>query len=1102
MGSSVNDHVLYLGWSRDGDQVLAGQYDLGDDDRSLVGELRRTGIFDHSERSNDATFYRQHGDHDVQRNTEFGEHDGGKRLRVLRGNTDDSRGHHHSRAHLYHRLRHGLWAIAFLLPASAFATVYTVTANNLRMEAGQTPPWVTWTISSPYTSALFTGEPTCTTTATSASAVGTYATHCVLGNMSTVSGGDSLTFVDGTMKVIAADGKGFQGAASGVTIPSGYFDGAQFGVINVTSNVIANMTANSFSATDPTVCDNGTLSDEAFAEISSWGRSEKVMTVAVTGGNTVTYTSGGYGDFTGLNVGDPVQVAGVLTTIATMTGTTVLTTASTALVNATGVRFFPPPPAVTTNGTTTVTLTDGTVATGRSGSVYIGGYSYTISSITDATHIVMTATVPTSTGLHMYTASTVTSGDGRQTLSLYFPHGCYLLTHPWIGYGNYITMKGTGSQDSFFRLKTASPQFAAGQPSQTGWFNFAVLAGSASQFNEFLFDLGFQQGAGNPVAEDMKWVNNNTGTMKNVQFYVDDSVNYDTVGLGHSESGPTLLKNIAVYGGNYGFFLAQDRYLITADQVTLEAQQVDGMFGTANGNHLSIQHLLMDEFVPAMVITARQTASILDSELFYSGGSTVAGVTIASTGNIHWRNLTSTGYTPAIADTSTGTLVNENAPLNMEGWSGTAQSIFDSGSTPSSLFLPSPETPLGTAASSTWVELGQDPANWCTTITGTSGTHLYFYAPPAVYNSATGGANYSCTIPDTVDYINIGYGQTSQAQATSLFFTWTIAGIASTPLIVDGPLYQAFTFIHTGTRTLVLKDGTSYYQPSPGAGSVFFEDMGLGTQRVAGVNSGLGVIEYPGPTFYSSQTVVARQLDIETGIQTDNTTAPKWQCQGCTMWVLGYKTEQNSPIGILSAGAKVELWGTFWYAVHGCTPSLSGASCNTPPTMAASTTAGSNVVTLTVPGSVYLNSVNNYQFISTSDSNIPSNCAVSSYNAGAGTITLGSGCNATQTETYTTGGANLMYFQLQVEPTTNQFTITNSSLVFDGFGLYSAGATGPGQWVTETRSATTNALATPSRVSDQTMNMFYSFGAGVPVVNASNTLISGTSTFSGSTTIH
>jgi len=280
------------------------------------------------------------------------------------------------------------------------------------------------------------------------------------------------------------------------------------------------------------------------------------------------------------------------------------------------------------------------------------------------------------------------------------------------------------------------------------------------------------------------------------------------------------------------------------------------------------------------------TIDILDSSLLNGSGTGIINVPGAS---VFVRNTTVTGYSPSEADSGTGTTVNYTGNLT-QNWTGAATSTFNANLTPSSLYLPEQETPLPTddPTPSNWTALTGNPSTWCAQITGSASVTVYL--PPA--NGYSGSSTtYSCSIPDTVNHLNFYNSQIAGSQ-----FNFTIAGSSSTPLVIDGcPRYSTCTVTHSGTRTVVIRDASlKAYAASAGAGNVFFEDDA----------NGVGTLQ-------ASQSVWGRQFDIEFNSQ------PQLPCAGCTLWVLGFKTENAypdlAPSLVLTAGARAEIFGSFWY---------------------------------------------------------------------------------------------------------------------------------------------------------------------------------------------
>ena len=439
-------------------------------------------------------------------------------------------------------------------------------------------------------------------------------------------------------------------------------------------------------------------------------------------------------------------------------------------------------------------------------------------------------------------------------------------------------------------------------------FRYNDVSGN-DNFQTFIYNIGFEIGPGNPNAEILQWINNNTGEINNVQLWSDDSNCADGLGIHNAYPGPTMIRNLAIYGCSYGVDANQAEYSVTFDGLTTEGQTAYGVY--LNNLKLSVQHWLSDNPVTAWYeVGPAASAAVLDSEMFFSGAGTIPGVinlpnTGAAGSSFYARNVASSGYSPTEADSSTGSLVNYTGNLN-ENWSGQAQSLFNTAQTPASLRLPEAETPLPSVGDpSGWTELGPLPSTWCTTIQNSSSSAVYL--PPGVY---TADANVACSVPDSVNLIEM-YGSMYTNGTYRYTITFTVAGSSSTPLVIDGCEYNSCYIVHTGTRTLAVTNSGIGYQDTPGVThTVFFEDDGIGS--MAGSTECAG----NGPTFYSGTTVYGRQFDDETGNTTDATSCWKFTADGAKMWLLGYKTEQDSPSVILTNQAQAEIFGFFFYQLH------------------------------------------------------------------------------------------------------------------------------------------------------------------------------------------
>ncbi len=477
---------------------------------------------------------------------------------------------------------------------------------------------------------------------------------------------------------------------------------------------------------------------------------------------------------------------------------------------------------------------------------------------------------------------------------LYFPPGCYLVTGQINPCGNGWSLWGSGPQSSYLRLAPNSPAFNTGTNVQ--WFNPTSVHGN-DNFREFVYNLGFAVGPGNPNAIPFTTEQNNAGAERNVIIWADDSNCPYAFNLNRGYPGPALSKNMALYGCQNAIASNQNEYNWVFDQLTTEGQT--GPVIKATSSHYSIQHWLSDNTGTALVESGGSSlanVALLDSELL-NGASKSAGLTNGPVGNVLYvKNVKLIGYNPSLADNGTEKPVILTGDLK-EHWTGEAKTLFDRAHPPASLSLPDRETPVpNEPPAATWTKLDSNLPGWPMQIANSRSTTVY--APPGTY---TGSGTITITVPDTVNHLQF-YNSLDVNQNPQ--FVFKIAGSSLTPLIIEGCVYAVCHIVHTGTRTVVLLDSyLNNYESSDGAGDVFIEDSVVTGGKIADVT----------PTFRASQSVWARQLNIE------NKNAPELTCTGCNLWILGYKTENlpdKAPSITCDHGGKIEQYGFFYYPLR------------------------------------------------------------------------------------------------------------------------------------------------------------------------------------------
>jgi hypothetical protein len=444
---------------------------------------------------------------------------------------------------------------------------------------------------------------------------------------------------------------------------------------------------------------------------------------------------------------------------------------------------------------------------------------------------------------------------GNHPKQFYLPSGVYLVSGALSFCGSAIAITGDGWNKSIVKLASASSGFSGTTVVPLVHFVGGVASGSNNNgFNEHFENIGVEIGPGNPSSRGVEFIGNNFDAVRNVKVWFDDSQGESAFNLDSALPGQTLFKNIAGYGGSYCFKATlESEYNAVIYNLTCENQTtagvITGVYNLESSNYFSVNS------VPAW--TNVSGAEVLLGAELIGGGSANTAITNGSNGTFYTRNITPAGYLHTMTDANGATT---NDGVITEHWSGTAQSLFSSG-TPTGIIIPNPpETPLASdPAPSTWCALGPDPTTWTGTLASCPGTTAYVpvscnypgnttdcsqIATQTGYYTPTTTGIINVTVPGNINHI-MGNNYTT----TGATINWVIGGSSSNPPIildhfnstVDEP-----TVSHTSSRTLVFEDSGLNYNCSTGAGNVFFEDAQISLT-----------------SFCTGQSIYARGLDDE-----------------------------------------------------------------------------------------------------------------------------------------------------------------------------------------------------------------------------------------------
>lgn len=491
---------------------------------------------------------------------------------------------------------------------------------------------------------------------------------------------------------------------------------------------------------------------------------------------------------------------------------------------------------------------------------------------------------------------------GRHRL-LYFPRGIYLVSaslkwpKEFAGRQNwgFTRLCGESPEASVIRLKDKTFRDAE-NPVALMWCGGF---GSADWFHNYIENLTFDVGSGNPGAVALQFYSNNSGAVRNCRFFAAPDSGHTGLDLAHRDmNGPLLVRNCEVTGFRRGIATAHAVNGQVFEHIVLRGQAETGFVN--EGQTISIRGFTSNNAVPALSMYG--TLCLIDATFMgHDRAADVPAIVNFNGGRIFLRDVTTTGYARALADVShtpdfaaAFRVQGEDKPGSQgpnisEYCSHPVTRAFSSPS--ASLRLPVKEIP----------EIPYDPPNTWANVND-------FGADP------TGDADSSAAIQKAIDSgattvflpgsYNLRKTVTIRGKVRRVIGVATMInygkGLHPDFRLADGDspvvMIEHFGNIHGGLevdtrRTLVVRSvsdcdltGTSRAEGA----EWYFEDF---------VTHNLQLNE---------QKVWARQLNIENeGTHLRN--------HGGDLWVLGYKTERGGTIVHTLGGGRSEVLGGFSY---------------------------------------------------------------------------------------------------------------------------------------------------------------------------------------------
>jgi hypothetical protein len=491
---------------------------------------------------------------------------------------------------------------------------------------------------------------------------------------------------------------------------------------------------------------------------------------------------------------------------------------------------------------------------------------------------------------------------GRHRI-LYFPRGTYLVsaTLKWPkkfgGRDNWgkTFLCGESREASTIRLKDGTFTDAK-NPKAIMWCGGF---GSADWFHNYVENLTFDVGAGNPGAVALQFYSNNSGAVRDCRFVAGAGSGHTGLDLAHRDmNGPLFVRNCEIIGFRRGIATARAVNGQVFEHIILRGQSEVGFAN--EGQAISIRGFQSESTVPAL--TTYGTLCLLEAKLTGTGDAArKPAIVNFNGGRIFLRDVKTTGYARALGDVSQTPDSAAAYRLRGEDRPGSlGPDIAEYCSHPATSAFPSPAQSLRLPVKETPEVPRDDPKTWADVND--------FGADPTGKDDSAAAIQKAMDSGATTVFLPGNYalkstviirGKVRRVVGTGGMIDYT-SQVKPDFRLVDGDapvvMLEHFAHIHGGLevdtrRTLVLRsvadcDLTSTARTE--GSEWFFEDV---------VTHNLVL---------RKQKLWARQLNIENqGTHLLN--------DASDVWILGYKTERGGTLLDTRGGGRSEVLGGFSY---------------------------------------------------------------------------------------------------------------------------------------------------------------------------------------------
>ncbi|MBF2067339.1 MAG: glycoside hydrolase family 55 protein [Calothrix sp. C42_A2020_038] len=493
-------------------------------------------------------------------------------------------------------------------------------------------------------------------------------------------------------------------------------------------------------------------------------------------------------------------------------------------------------------------------------------------------------------------AAQIVNSPNQISKVVYLPDGIYSVSDSLQWQSKRIILQGQSRDKTILKLKDNSPKFSSDKEPLPVITTFEGES-TGQAFHNGIYDLTVDIGSGNPNAIGIRFLNNNSGGIRNVTIKSSDNDKVGNTGLALTRAwvGPALIRDVSIIGFDYGIQVRQPEYSIVFEHITLQNQRVAGIDN--EGNIITFRDLKSHNSVPVIENINSDIGLVVVVDADFTGGAGDIPAIHNRRGFLYARNIKTSGYKSAIKDKETeipGNTVEEYV-------SAQVYSLFPSPK--HSLNLPVEETP----------DVGEDDLrNWASvTDFGANGTDDQDDAD-AIQKAIDSGKS-TIYFPNGKYLISKTIRVRNNVKRIKGFFS--SLQLLQPAMNAEGPVFRfedgksktvvfeqfwgeydrgAFYWFEQATpRTLVLKNlylgwGKVYRNTVPG--TLFIED-------VTGYQSLL----------FDKQKVWARQLNVESA------TSPQIKNDGGSVWILGLKTEDEGTVVETTNNGKTEILGGLIY---------------------------------------------------------------------------------------------------------------------------------------------------------------------------------------------